>query len=611
MTNESDPSAPAQELTSPPEVSPPEPPVPPSRFLQPGTLIGDRYEARSLINEVGPLQRYRGLDIGSGLESPLPIILLRQVSSRLAPTVLDSGLSIRVPSPPEDDPFLADTKVDNIPEWPSLAWEKRLLARTAHLSLPRILDTFDEDGFEYLVEEVPLGRSFWDAWDDPPISWTNRCTWLIQIAEALEQLHLVGALIEGLRPDIIVVTPTKQAVIADLSDLLPLPPPADTALQRTLYTAPELLAGSDRIDARADLYSFGAMVHALMLGRELTELDFTFEGVPRPFLERFPDGHPLLGRLLARTFVHNVSTRFPSHDLANSDPTGFREMISVVEACARALETIRLDIAGWTNTGVVRSGNEDALAILHSSEARLEVSDDFSVIILADGMGGMASGEVASSLTIQSVRNYFLRHPPFTDLIIPPAVPDSPLEERTIPIKPMPPKERVLESLYEANRFVNGQGQRNLHQRGMGCTAEVVLIDGKNVWIGHVGDSRVYHARLGKLTQITQDHTLVSQLVALGQLTVEEAENHPQRSELQQAIGGRPDVYPDVYNLTLEVGDWLLVCTDGLSNQLDPGEIITIMQSAGSAEKAARRLVNHAIVKGAYDNVSVVVVRAC
>ena len=102
----------------------------------------------------------------------------------------------------------------------------------------------------------------------------------------------------------------------------------------------------------------------------------------------------------------------------------------------------------------------------------------------------------------------------------------------------------------------------------MGCTAEVVLIDGSTAVVGHVGDSRVYRMRGGKLVQITRDHTLVGRLVELGQITKAEAEIHPRRSELHEAIGGRPDVYPDVYSVALEPGDWMVVCSDGLSNQV-------------------------------------------
>ena len=579
----------------------------PNRHPQAGSIVGGRYQICELISQRGAMLRFRGLDVGGSSSDSIHIVILRELMPPVPPppdnTMFDIE-SFDLPlKPATADPasLLADTRIVDAPVWPSLTWEKRLLTRLSHLSLPRMLDSFDQDGFEYLIVEVPLGQSLWDAWDELPLSWPRRCEWLIQIAEALEQLHESGAMLEGLRPDIVVVTPTSQAVIANFTDLLPLPLPPDVPVRGSYYSAPELVLGSADSGARADLYGFGAMVQALLFGRELTDFDFTLQGVPRPYLERFPDGHPLLGRLLSRTFVREIERRFPSHDYAEADPTGFKELIETLTACSRALDTIRIDIASWSNTGVVRSGNEDALAVLHSAEARLEDSDDFAVIVLADGMGGMASGEVAAAMTIQIVRDYFMHHPPFTDLFV---------VKPEVGIHP-PPSQLILEALRESNRIVFEESRKHSQQRGMGCTAEVVLIDGKHVYVGHVGDSRTYHSRHGKLTQVTMDQTLVAHLVALGQLTPEEAARHPQRSELQQAIGGRKEVYPESYSFTMEAGDWLLVCSDGLTNQLDDADILGTLHSAGSAEKAARRLVNRAILEGALDNVTVVVVRAC
>ena len=145
----------------------------------------------------------------------------------------------------------------------------------------------------------------------------------------------------------------------------------------------------------------------------------------------------------------------------------------------------------------------------------------------------------------------------------------------------------------------------------LGCTAEVVYVDGRNVVVGHVGDSRTYHLHDGRLIQLTRDQTLVNRLVELGQLTAEEAENHPRKNELQQAVGGQPDVEPGVYHGTLKPGDWVLVCSDGVSNHVKDRELAQMLQGeAVSAEMAARRLVNLVNIEGATDNATIVVVRA-
>src|SRR5262249_28578993 len=146
--------------------------------------------------------------------------------------------------------------------------------------------------------------------------------------------------------------------------------------------------------------------------------------------------------------------------------------------------------------------------------------------------------------------------------------------------------------------------------RGMGCTAEIVFVQANQVYIGHVGDCRTYLLREGQLELITRDQTLVHRLVELGQLTKEEAENHPRKSELQQAIGGYEEVEPEFYHFPLRPGDWLVVCSDGLSNPITPEELRQmLLPEASSAEMAARRLVNLANFKGAADNATVVVIR--
>jgi protein phosphatase len=144
----------------------------------------------------------------------------------------------------------------------------------------------------------------------------------------------------------------------------------------------------------------------------------------------------------------------------------------------------------------------------------------------------------------------------------------------------------------------------------MGCTAEAVYVDGRHLVVGHVGDSRTYLLHRGRLLQLTRDHTLVARMVELGKLTVDQAATHPRRGELRQAIGGRADVQPELSSAALCPGDWVVVCTDGLTGCLRPADIQDVLEQSSSADQAARRLVNRANQLGAMDNVSVAVVRA-
>ncbi len=489
------------------------------------------------------------------------------------------------------------------PGWPSLAWERLLLEKANHPALPRVVDNFTEDRWEFLVEEEPTGQVFWDAWDERAATAEQRFGWLKQIAQALHQLHQAGAILEGLRPDIVVVTPGGQARLTDLTDLLPLPLPPNCPIRGTLYSAPELVLSSDQVDARADLYSFGAMLYALHVGRELTEMDFDREGVPKGFMPQFPDVHPLFGRLVSKTFCRDKNARFPTEESVQDDPTGFMELIQVLEVCGRSLDKVRLEIAAWTTTGMVRTGNEDAFALLHAVESRQDDLGESALVLLADGMGGSEAGEVAAALAIGGLRKKLLKQELFAGLA------GEPLASPTL-FDVEACQELIQAALKEVNQEVYIAVQHGLGKRGMGCTAEVVYVHGRHLVVGHVGDCRTYHLNQGRLIQMTRDQTFINRLVELGQLTAEEAETHPRRSELQQAIGGRSDVEPALYHSTLKPADWVVVCSDGLSNHVKPEELKHMLQSeATSAEMAARRLVNFANIMGAADNATVVVIR--
>ena len=612
----------------------------------PEQLIAGRFRLLQLVGERDGVARFRGQDEGT-LGEPLPVIVVRQPGPPTPTLSSDSNTgrgSEYEFDLPDSIPEQATMEIPHPADpngWPGVIWEQALLLRAAHLSLPRLIDAFTEDGFSYLIEEIPTGVSLWDAWDRDEVTNRERFGWLIQIAEALDRLHFGGAIVEGLRPEMIVVSPSGVAILSDLADLLPLPLPGDVPMRGGFATAPELLLNPCEVGARSDLYAFGALLYALVMGRELSDLDFTLTGLPKSLLERMPDASPFLVRVLARTFVRDPAQRFPTEDGSQVDPTGFRELIAALRACRRNLDRARIDVAAWSTIGMVRSGNEDAVCVYHTTDAHLDDADDAALILLADGMGGMASGEVAAALALQTLRHSLLAHPPFavglpaTPL---PEPPTEPVQEEAItdsspPSDDLPPMsvpemislvatdsesqdrstdshaERIATALREANRRVFEAARAHHGARGMGCTAEVVLIDGGMAVVGHVGDSRVYRYRKGKLIQVTRDHTVVSRLIEMGQITEAEAEIHPRRSELQQAVGGRPEVYPDIIGVTLEPGDWLIICSDGLSNQVSADAIQGTIKDARNAERAARRLVNLALAEGAIDNVTVAVVR--
>jgi protein phosphatase len=606
--------------------------VPAAPASAPPSRISGRYDLRELVSERHGVQRFRAMDMGESGSGPgVPVVVVRQPLPAALPDALpqpepmpfgeDTSDEIL---PSFDDPIVAsfpNTEIlPNRPPWPSIAWERNVLHTLEHPALPAELSYFTDETHEYLVEEVPTGQLLWDAWDDPDGSCDQKFGYLVEVAETLRHLHQCNAMLEGLRPDIVVVESDGQVRITDLGDLLPLPLPPDTSVRGTLYSAPELLSSQDNADARADLYSFGAMLYALTVGRELNErTDFDGPGNPKPYIPRFPDCHPAFGRLMMKTFRKEVEARFPTDEAGKIDATGFTELIHTLEVLRRTYDHVRLEIASWTSTGIVRTGNEDAYALMHGCESRQDDIGESALVLLCDGMGGYEAGEVAAALTIQVLRQQLAQLKPFSSAAGASPFPTDPLTQMSRaeghagpPLNVEEARKTIKAALREANKQVfHASRAPGTKRRGMGCTAEVVYVDGRNVVVGHVGDSRTYHLHQGRLIQLTRDQTLVNRLVELGSLSPEEAETHPRRNELQQAIGGQPDVEPGLYQGKMEAGDWVVVCSDGLTNHVNAKDLAQMLQSeATSAEMAARRLVNLTLIEGATDNVTVVVIRA-
>jgi serine/threonine protein phosphatase PrpC len=592
------------------------------------TRIKNRYLLGQLIAEKLGVKRYQGLDVTT--ESSVPVVIVQAAvedDPPLAEAVASDAEEDLMPTfdteaalPATSDETVPIAEFQSLLAWPRPYWEKALIARLGHPAMPAIIDYFVANDTEQLVLEAPEGRPLWDAWDDPDNGADVRYGWLKQIAELLDVLHKNNAMFEYVRPDQFVVTADQIVRVTDIGDLLPLPIPRGAPLRGTLYTPPELIATPDEVDGRASLYSVGAMLYALeYLHHGLEETDFVSQYVPKQITDRFPDAHPLFPRLLNKTFVKDPAARFPTDEAKRTDPTGFAELIQTLALCQRVFDNVRLDIAAWTTTGMHRTGNEDAFALLHGVDSRQDELSEYALILLCDGMGGYEAGEVAAALAIAEMKKFFLDQPMFAGLSAQSlsgqslAGKGSPSDSLDVEFDIGAAKKLFEAGLRHANKEVftaartPGRGKR-----GMGCTAEAVYVDSRHIVVGHVGDSRVYHLKDGRLQQLTRDQTLVNRLVELGQIRPEDAEHHPRKNELQQAVGGQPECYPATYYSRLKRGDWVLVCSDGLSNHISDAELEKMLsrEASNSAEEAARRLLNLVNLRGATDNATIVVVRA-
>jgi len=245
----------------------------------------------------------------------------------------------------------------------------------------------------------------------------------------------------------------------------------------------------------------------------------------------------------------------------------------------------QLNIHGETETGKVRDHNEDCILILGGEKSPLGVD---ALLVVADGMGGHAAGEVASQMTVDGIIRLMFR----TD---------------ELPSVEGPEYLRFLgEVVQHVNNTVFQAGQDE-DKRGMGTTCTLAVVREGQLFVSHVGDSRAYLLRSGDLHQITQDHSWVEEQVQQGTLSPEEARNHPNRNIITRAVGLEPRVEVDGYLVALANKDILLLCSDGLTTMIEDSQIAEIL-SANEPVAACRALINAANAEGGHDNITVAVV---
>jgi PPM family protein phosphatase len=227
--------------------------------------------------------------------------------------------------------------------------------------------------------------------------------------------------------------------------------------------------------------------------------------------------------------------------------------------------------AALSDVGRQRQGNEDSF---------LERSPLF---VVADGMGGARAGEVASRMAVEQFDQ--------------------------VDGADKPPEQQLAEVAKGANSKIHKMAQEDSAYAGMGTTFTAALVTGREIAIGHVGDSRLYRFRDGELERLTHDHSLVEEFVRQGKLTPEEAEVHPQRSIITRALGPEPDVEVDTYTHSGRDGDVYLLNSDGLTGMINEEQVAEILREGGSLEDAAEKLIAAANENGGKDNITVVLFR--
>jgi PPM family protein phosphatase len=231
---------------------------------------------------------------------------------------------------------------------------------------------------------------------------------------------------------------------------------------------------------------------------------------------------------------------------------------------------------GLTDPGLVRSVNQDAYFIDPTGR----------FFIVADGMGGHAGGQEASRIATEAIQSYLDHHWNSEDS-----------------------SAALLEAAFlKANQAILQDQAKHPERSDMGTTAVVVIFRNEQTWCAHIGDSRLYRLRGAKLEQITEDHTWVARAMKLGDLTPDQARNHPWRHILSRCLGREDLRHVDAQAVDLQASDRLLLCSDGLTEELSDHLIASHLKSIRACDKAALALVNAAKDKGGRDNITVVIV---
>ena len=234
---------------------------------------------------------------------------------------------------------------------------------------------------------------------------------------------------------------------------------------------------------------------------------------------------------------------------------------------------------GVTDTGKIRRQNQDSFHI--------DVGSGNAVLIVCDGMGGAKAGNIASRLAVDTVTGELRQ-----------------VMKHHMSVKAA--RQGLEMAVYRANRVITEYAGSNPDYLGMGTTFVGAVANARMAVVANVGDSRAYHINDGGITRVTRDHSLVEDLLHQGNLTEDQARFHPKKNLITRALGTEFDVQTDLFDVPLETGDFLLLCSDGLTNMVDDQEILYEVIHGGDAALCCERLVALSNERGGPDNITVI-----
>jgi len=484
-----------------------------------------------------------------------------------------------------------------------LQWDMLKEIKDPHL--PSLLDYSEEGDAALLVTEFYIGESLDEAMKTAkaPFQPERVAQWGVDLCAALSQLHDKRLLHRDLQPSNFFLRDDGSILITGFDRLCLIDAIPEERAVTPGFSAPEAYGiGDGKIDFRSDIYSVGASLYNLISGKTpLLEQRENFFVFP-PFREFGIRVDQALEKVIMKAISKKIEDRYQTiKEFGEALSASMKAEKPAVPVAQSGLSDTALRVGIRTDIGCVRSINQDSCLYMDFVAYEKSEPRECSLFIVADGMGGEAEGEKASSLAIRAISKYVLDSYLPTDIY-----------QKTQKLMPEDVAERgkqiLSEGLKEANRLVFEYAQQDISRKGMGSTISSAIIDGNTLVVGHAGDTRVYLIN-ETITQISEDHSLVGRLVKMGQLKKEEALKSPQRSLVYRALGTNPELEVDTCSRELKPGDTILLCSDGCWEYYTDDELMTFFRESLEPQEICDRLISTCLDRGADDNCTAIIVK--
>ena len=463
--------------------------------------------------------------------------------------------------------------------------EAQLRQEIASPMLPRVLSTFERDADTFCVEEIPAAEMTLAQLLQTPHEWSEVLHILTQVAALLVRLHAAGWSHGALRPEIIALSRPIQ--ITDFSFALPFGQTPTSVQAPAGYAAPEAFARAPAAPS-LDIYAMGALLYRALSGAPLPESGADLRAwKPQLLVAGAPQ---ILSRCLGAP-----ESRYESMEALHRDLLRLKNGLQ---------PHLRAEIAGASSVGLEpsRVTNQDTWGQLSGAWQSDGGAQNWAIACVADGMGGMAAGEVASEIAVSTLLECAHHY------------------GRTLQKGAPPSAAEQGDALKDWTRAANARVCAAMEERGVrgGCTLVAVSVLGERLCLAHIGDCRCYLWRAGEYQLLSRDHSFVMSLVLQGEISLDEVRTHADRSKITRSLGDRhplPDYFVDGLDvmtgksaLELQADDVILLCSDGLWEPVEESAMAQALQN-GSLQNAAQSLIESALRAGAPDNATVVLVR--